>query len=464
MQSGGQKWIPEIAADGGPIYLSISDALAHDIESGRLRPGDRLPPQRELAETLGVDPGTVTRAYSEARRLGLIDAAGRRGSFVRDGANPSIPAGIAPFDTGMNLPPIPANSSLADRYSAAVRSILQGEAAANRLQYQPSGGAPADRRAGAEWLSEQGIEASEDTVLVVSGAQTGLHAIANSLLAEGNTVCCGPSVYPGWLSICKRRKLNIATLAADEHGIDPDSFRQLCAASDIRALYVVPTNDNPTTATLPRDRRQRIVAIAREYDVAIIEDAPYCSLASDRLPAFAALAPERTWHVSSLSKIISPALRIAYLRAPTLRDALLLTTDAHETTIMPPPVNMAACTQWLLDGSWRDLVDEIRAECLARQEIVAGILPPNSYRAAREGYHLWIPVDETASPIELVNALQPFGVSVVSCEAFCAQPGAGERAIRLSIGGSLDRERLGRALTMLDAMLHHRAGRASPLV
>ncbi|RED17430.1 PLP-dependent aminotransferase family protein [Parasphingopyxis lamellibrachiae] len=464
MQSAGQKWVPEIATHDGPIYLSISGALAHDIESGRLRPGDRLPPQRDLAETLGVDLGTVTRAYSEARRLGLIDAAGRRGSFVRDGTNPKILAEIAPFDTGMNLPPIPANSSLADRYSAAIQSILQGDAAANRLQYQPSGGAPADRQAGAGWLSEQGMEASEDTVLVVSGAQTGLHAIANSLLEEGETVCCGPSVYPGWLSICRRRKLQIAPLAADEHGIDPESFSRACTTSDIRALYTVPTNDNPTTATLPQDRRERIVAIAREHDVAIIEDAPYCSLATDRLPSFAQLAPERTWHVSSLSKIISPALRIAYLRAPTLREALLLTADAHETTIMPPPLNMAACTQWLLDGSWRELVNEIRTECLARQEIVDGILPPGSYRAARAGYHLWIPVKEGTSPFELVNALQPLGVSAVSGEAFWAQPGIGERAIRLSIGGSLGRDRLERALTMLDAMLHHRAGRASPLV
>ncbi|MBW8754356.1 MAG: PLP-dependent aminotransferase family protein, partial [Sphingomonadales bacterium] len=409
IQTDVQNWLPDIGRDAGPKYLSISAALERDIDAGRLRPGDRLPPQRELADALGVDLGTVTRAYAEARRLGLIDADGRRGSFVREAA--LAPVQIAPFDTGMNLPPLPLRSSLPERYAADLRDVLAGTAAANRLQYQPSGGAPQDRQAGADWLVSRGIQADEDNVLVVSGGQTALHAIASATLQPGDAVCTGPFVYAGWLAIARRLGLRIVPVAADDQGIDPSALERACAEQPIRALYVVPSNDNPTTVTLGLERRRAIAEVARQYDLHLIEDDAYGPLRSDPLPPLATFAPERTWHVASLSKIISPALRVAYLRAPSLRDALRLVADVHETTIMAPPLNVALATKWLGDGTWVDLVSEVRAECVLRQTIVAETLPLGSFRADPEGYHLWIPLSGELAPAELIGALAASGLS-----------------------------------------------------
>ncbi|WP_239000628.1 PLP-dependent aminotransferase family protein [Novosphingobium pentaromativorans] len=464
MQSVQQKWLPDIGQSEGPVYLAICAALERDIEGGRLSAGDRLPPQRELAETLGIDPGTVTRAYAEARRQGLIDAEGRRGSFVRGRETSAVSAEIAPFDTGMNLPPIPARSTFAARFMATLQAVMTGPSAINRMQYQPAGGAPEDRHAGAEWLAASGMEANEDNVLVTSGAQTALHAIASSVLQPGDIVCTGPFVYPGWTAICRRANVTLLPLAADDQGIDPDAFARACASSQVRAIYIVPDNENPTTATLCPDRRERIVQIARRHDVLIIEDDSYSRLGEKGPAPLAALAPERTWHVCSLSKLISPSLRIAYLRAPRLRDALQLATDTYETTVMPPPLNLAVSTQWLRDGTWSRLIDEVRGECKARQAIVAQTLPAGSYRGAPAGYHLWVPLGEAVQSYELVSALRPLGVSVVSSEQFRVGPETSGRAVRLSIGGNLDRNQLARALGLLDAMLHHRAGRSSPLI
>jgi DNA-binding transcriptional MocR family regulator len=116
MQTASSKWLPHLALAEGPLYLAICAAIARDLQQGRLRPGDRLPPQRDLAEALGLDAGTVSRAYAEARRQGLIDAEGRRGSFVREqGAAAPVAVAVQPFDTGMNLPPVPAGSTFANR-------------------------------------------------------------------------------------------------------------------------------------------------------------------------------------------------------------------------------------------------------------------------------------------------------------------------------------------------------------
>lgn len=464
MQASLQKWLPDISHIEGPLYLAICSAIRRDLEQGRLVPGDRLPPQRDLADALGIDTGTVTRAYAEARRQGLIDADGRRGSFVRERPAGGLTSQMPPFDTGMNLPPIPAHGSFASLFAATLQDILHGPAAANRLQYQPAGGAPEDRLVGAQWLAASGIEAGEDNVLVTSGAQTALHAIASSILDPGDAVCTGAFVYPGWTAICRRRGIAIVPLAAGAQGIDPDALEHACRSASIRAVYVVPENDNPTTATLTQERRQRIVEIARRHDLRIIEDDPYSRLGPGSIPSLAALAPERTWHVASLSKLISPALRIAYLRAPLLRDALRLATDTHETTIMPPPLNLAVCTRWLSDGTWVKMVDEVREECVVRQAIVAGLLPAGSYRAAPAGYHLWVPLDGETTSFELVNGLRTMGVSAVASEQFRVDPQCRDHAVRLSIGGNLDRQLLVRALEVLDAMLHHREGRVSPMV
>jgi DNA-binding transcriptional MocR family regulator len=457
-------WSPDIDGIHGPKYLAISSALERDIDMLRLRPGDRLPPQRELADALNVDLGTVTRAYAEARRLGLIDADGRRGSFVRETAATAVSTRQAPFETGMNLPPLPISSSLPERYAADMREILAGPAAANRLQYQPSGGAPQDRQAGAQWLAQRGIAASEDTVIVASGAQTALHAIANSILEAGEAICTGGFVYPGWLAIARRLGVRIIPVGEDEQGLDPAALEAACAVQAIKAVYLVPTNDNPTTATMGIDRRQAIVAVARRHDLRIIEDDAYGRLSPVPLAPLASLAPERTWHVASLSKIVSPALRVAYVCAPSLGDAWRLAADVHETTIMPPPLNVALVTKWLQDGTLADLIAEVRTECVVRQAIVASILPPASYRSNPEGYHLWIPLTDKLAPAEVVSALTPLGLSVVASAVFAADRSATAAAVRISIGGSISRESLSRAILLLDTLLHHRGHRASPIV
>src|ERR687890_120854 len=101
------SWMPQLKNDGQPKYLAIAEALLTDVQSGRLKPGSRLPPQRGLAKALGVDLTTVTRAFNEARRMGLIEANAGQGSFVRgpvperDGFSPTT----APIiDLSMNMP------------------------------------------------------------------------------------------------------------------------------------------------------------------------------------------------------------------------------------------------------------------------------------------------------------------------------------------------------------------------
>lgn len=457
-----QNWHPDLEKAEGPKYLAITAELERDVEAGRLVPGDRLPPQRALAERLGVDLTTITRAYDEARRRGLIEADGRRGSFVRARAVALVEDEDAvPADTGMNMPPVP-RAALAEAWTQGTAMLFQGRAAA-RLHYQPAGGAMEDREAAARLLETRGVEAGPDMVLVTAGGQHALHAAIRAQLRPGDVVCVGRYAYSGFLALARSYGLRLRVVEGDGEGVDPDALDAACRAERVRGLYVVPTNDNPTTATLGEDRRHAIAQVARRHDLAIIEDDAYGQLPAEPLLPLAALAPERTWHIASVSKILSPSLRIAHLRAPSVKDAMRAAIDLHATAVMAAPLNAALVTGWLENGTYARLIDEVRAEAAWRRRLAADILDGADWRAHPQGYHLWLRLEEGVMIHEILNTLRPAGLSVVPGDAFAVEPLA-ERRLRVSIGGGLGRERLERNLRLLEAMLHPRGGQAAPLV
>lgn len=442
-----QSWTPDIAAAPGPKYLAIAEALARDVRAGRLATGERLPPQRALAEALGVDLTTVTRAYGEAQRLGLIEGDGRRGSFVR--AAPAAALG-EPVDTGMNAPPdIP--QLLAPAIQRTMEALLRPDALPP-LHYQPAGGMPAVRAAGAQLLGARGMACGEDDVLVTAGGQHALHAIVSAELRAGDAVAVGARAYPGFLGLARRYGLRLVPIAGDAGGIDPDGLDAACRAPGLRALYVVPTNDNPTTITLDLERRRAITAVAERHGLLLIEDDAYGLLPEAPLPPLASLAPARTWHVASMSKILTPGLRVAWLRAPDVGAAWRLAGDLHETAIMAPPLNAALVASWAEDGTMGKLTAAVRAEAAARQAIVRATLADGSYRAQPEGYHLWMELAAGANPAEIVAALRPTGLSVVAGDAFAVDRALAAPALRVSIGGIIGRDRLERALALLRAL------------
>lgn len=449
-----QSWSPDLSSHPGPKYLAIAAALLRDIEMGRLQAGDRLPPQRALAETLSVDLTTVTKAYNEVRRLGLIESGGSRGSFIKGAPIPIFSdADVATVETGMNLPPEPMGGALAGCIRDGVAALLASPSALARLQYQPSGGAFADRAAGAAFLQARGMDAPEDTVLVTSGGQNALHGIISTAVEPGDAVCTGTYVYPGLLSVARRYGIALVPIESDDEGLRPDALKAMCRRRRIKAVYVVPTNDNPTASTMQAARRRALAEVAGEEGLEIIEDDAYGLLPREPLPPIACMAPDRTWHLASMSKIVSPALRVAYVRAPSAAKAWWLAAELHETAIMAPPLNAALVTRWMQDGQLHRLIAEIRDEAVARQHLARQALGGADYRCHPEGYHVWLPLPAGSSPSAIVDALRPLGLSVVPSDVFAAAPDHAAPALRVSIGGSISRERLARALRMLDTLL-----------
>ena len=448
-------WLPKLKKGQGPVYLLIADAIGADIAIGRLVAAQRLPAQRALAEALGIDFTTVARAYAEAHKRGLVDSTVGRGTFVCGKRALAIPRAVAArpqVDLSMNMPPEPFTPELLALMRAGLAEI--GADMPGLLRYQDFGGSAADREAGALWLRRRGLAIAPERLLVVPGAQAALLAILSTIAPPGSVVCCEALTYPGLRALAGLLNLRLVGLPMDGEGIDALAFAAACAQYAPRALYCNPTLLNPTTATMSAQRRQALVQVARNYGVAIIEDDAYGFLPRSGPPPLAASGPDITYYVAGLAKCLGAGLRLAYVAAPDDACAARVAAALRATAVMAAPFTAALATRWIRDGIADLALNAIRKESMARQRLAARILPPGSYQAHPEGFHLWINLPPQWDRLALTAHLRATGIGVVPSDAF-AVDGAAPQAIRVCIGGIASQQEIGQALQRIADALKH---------
>ena len=473
-----KAWTPDLARYGRPHYLAIADAIADDIVAGRLAVSDRLPPQRQLAELLGLNFSTVARGYVEAQRRGLITSRVGHGTVVTGAklgirgmprgqavAHPNGSSGAPPrpalVDFSMNLPPEPDDPELLGRMRDGVVAIsteLMG-----LLRYQGFGGSVDDKEAALEWLGRRGITAPANRLLICPGAHSALLAIMSTLCQPGDALCCEDLTYPGARSIAAHLGLKLFGLPMDREGIDAAAFAATCVRHAPKALYLNPTLLNPTTVTVSRSRREAIIEVARRYNVMVIEDDAYGFIPSDGPASFYALAPEMTYHVSGLAKCLGAGLRIAYLLAPSARAALPLTASLRAATVMASPVTAALATRWIQDGTADDILGFIRRESIARQALAADLLPRHLVDADPQGFHIWMRLPEPWSRSAFASQARSTGIGVVASDPFVAA-GAAPEAVRICLGGLAGRWDVAHALEIIAHALEESPAMASAFI
>ena len=451
-----RSWKARIETDAKTKYLGIVEALEADIYSGYVKAGDRLPPQRAVAEALNVDLTTVTRAFNEARRRGLIDATIGRGSFVRHHVESKLISHISTarplLDLSMNNPPQPESAGLQQHIPQGIAQLISGADRILQLHYQDSAGNPHDRSAAAGWLAQSINNVTTERTLITGGAQAALYAILQSMAQAGDIIACGEFVYPGLKSAAEQLQLALQPLSMDEEGVLPDAFEQACRQYPIKVIYLVPTMDNPTTATMSLNRRQQIVAIAHEYDITIIEDDPYSPLLENAETALFDLAADRTWYIRTLSKCITPALRLAYVIAPSNSHALGLANVLRAISVMASPLMAALVSRWIHDGRINRFSEAIREENQQRQQIAKQLLAGMDFSSNEAGHHIWLQLPSCWQANAFAEQATVLGVSVVACNSF----GFSDRqrqAVRLSLGLTPDHATLSQALSILRGLL-----------
>ncbi|HYE52584.1 MAG TPA: PLP-dependent aminotransferase family protein, partial [Azospirillaceae bacterium] len=362
-------WIPELGDRQGPRYRAIAAALHDDIVAGRLPAGAKLPTHRDLAWKLGVTVGTVTRAYAEAERQGLIGGEVGRGTFVRPlQRQQEVP--LAPPPDGVIDMSVNAMSLWQD--APAIRQALEGVARnadlGQLLAYQPVTGTPRFRAAGAAWIAEtSGLEVTDEQVVLTSGGQNAMYLAFAAVTRPGDAVLVEQLSYAGVKPMAALLGLKLVPVAMDADGILPDAVAQACRAHGAHALYCMPNLQNPTTATMPPERRRALVEVARRNSLMIVEDDVYGFLAPRRFESLAELAPDLVLYLTSMSKSLMPGLRVGYLVPPRqLSDRVA--TGMRAMLLGTCQLGAAAATALIEDGEAARIAARRRAAVADRQE------------------------------------------------------------------------------------------------
>ena len=453
------SWMPTLRRGGGPVYLAIAEAIAADIADGSLQPGMRLPPQRALADALGIDFTTVTRAYAEAGKRGLVEGRVGQGTYVRLRQRQTPPAPGRPIDISMNLPPRFEDAALNARMQAGIAEVAS-QGLDLLLAYQDPGGTEWDRSAGAEWLQPRLPGVAAERIAICPGTQGALVVALDLLAGRGDTVCAEALAYPGFLALAAHMGIRVLPVAMDDDGLLPDSFEAVCKTHRPKALYCTPTFHNPTTATIPPARRRRLVEIARRHDVAIIEDDAYGALPRLPLATLAALAPDRVYHIAGLSKCLSPALRIAYLVLPDSRTRARAANAIRAFAGMASPLSAAIATRWMEEGTAAAILSAIRDETAARQAIAAKLLPTAA--TDPECFHAWLALPQGWTAGALTSRARLEGVGLVTADVFAVA--AAPQAVRIGLGAPRSRLELTHGLEMLADLIHRPPGNSSTIV
>ena len=441
-------WLRRVGRhDGQPIYLALADALETAIRDGELQPGDQLPPQRAVAEQLDIDFTTVTRAYGAARVRGLVEGAVGRGTFVRRQAVEDE-AGLV--DLSMNLPPPPQGVSLAALLTETTASILARTDVATLMAYHAGPGTPGQRAAGGAWVAPCLGEIASDRVVICPGAQSALTALLITIARPGDGLIVEPLTYPGLIALAERLGLRLIPCPMDDQGFVPEALAKLCAERRPVAAYVIPTTQNPVATTMGLARRREVAAIIENAGVWLVEDDPYSRLFDTPLPALTSLAPERGFHIATLSKTLSPGLRTAFLVAPPGPMADRVTANLRATVLMGSPLTTAVAVRWIRDGAAERLLAGVRLEARARRALAAEVLP--GARGAAEGVHVWLDLPDGWNPGRLHAGAAARGLSLVAADAFATGPEP-VNGLRISLGGPSSQPTLRAALGNVAALL-----------
>ncbi|HKN67909.1 MAG TPA: PLP-dependent aminotransferase family protein [Gemmatimonadaceae bacterium] len=450
-------WLPALHEHSGPRYRAIADAMEADIQSGRLTPGQSLPTQRELADRLGVNFTTVTRAYTEARRRGLITATVGRGTFVASPHARQLAQGEgAPrdLDLSVNAPALPR--WLSATFRTTLETLAGDERVArNVLSYDSRVGDAAAREAGAEWLRGQKLDAPTDRIVPTGGAQHALTLLLLSFTKPGDTVLVESLAYPGLLSAADVARVHVVGVPLDDDGADPDALAALAERHRASLFFCVPTLQNPTTAVMPLARRREIVAVARKQQLRIIEDDICGPLVPEATP-LVALEPEHVIYIASLSKCVAPGLRAAFVLMPDLASAAQMNAAVRSSLLMLSPLPFALAAAWISDGTAARVVNDVRREARARTAIARKYFGDRAISAPTGSLHAWLRLPKSWTVAAFVGQAQQLGIRVAPADWYAApssQATPAPAAVRITLGAEADRDRVARALQSLAGLI-----------
>lgn len=450
-----RNWLPKKSVLQKPAYKSLAQQISSTIQSGELGPGDRLPPQRDLAYHLEISLQTVSRAYDELRRCGLIQGEVGRGTFVRTRPRPeAMPFGSAPTSDSIVELSIykPVLGSLHEDFIKQELIVLGNDLPTDTIfSFRPNQGIERHISSSREWLKLCGLDTERSRTLITNGVTQGTTSALLAISKPGAVIATEAVGHHSLAALCASLGMKLIGLKMDELGILPEVFEQVCRISNISALYLIPNLSNPTAYFMPEERREEIGAIAKKHDVYIIENDVLGPLVTNKPRSFVEIIPEQAIYVTSFTKCIMPGLRTGYMVVPS-RLLGVVRSRLLATAWMATPLIAEIASRWVLDGTARKLILWQRRALHERHKLAEQILGHRGIKSHVNALHIWLPLTGRWRPDPFAAQAMKQGVAVSPAGPFIIDNEIDVRAIRISLGAA-DKSDLERGLHVIDQLL-----------
>lgn len=452
------------AQASGPKYRALAEAIRQGVSQGALGPGTRLPPVRDIAWDLGITPGTAARAYTILTDERLLKAEVGRGTYVAEAEretgllpDPFVNRDPAPHGSGGQVYPVSLMTPGMPNVGQAVcvKELLAKVAAdppSGIMHYPTRESFRPAREAVKHWLRDTPLGLLDESDIVLShGGQNAILLILQAILVGRRPVVLVEELaYPGFRRAAELLRAEVVPVAMDAHGVCPEALEAV-AGGDAQVFCTTPEVHNPTCAHTPERRRREIVEIARRHNLHILEDDCY-RLSDAQAPGYRQLAPERGWYVSSVSKSLTPALRVGFAIAPEGQGTMLRRAAEHGFFGLATP--LADLTARLLTDPRAEQFAEAVANAFdARLRIALNHLGGFDLKWRAGVPFVWLSLPEGWRTAAFCRAAEAEGVRVRSAEDFALRDARVPHAVRISLNAAVPEEMFDDAIRKLAELL-----------
>jgi DNA-binding transcriptional MocR family regulator len=435
-----------------PAYRQICRQVMALVDEGILPPGHRMPPSRALGPDLGVHRSTIVRVYAELRALGYVES--RSGSYTTVRGRERIPTARAAASTGAIPAPtaidwdqavrpgvhdLPALSHLEPRLAGhgsevidmgslsadpslapdrelrrCMREVLSSSGGA-ALDYGDPGGSGHLREILARRMARHGVAAAADEVVVTAGAQHALDLLLRYLTTPDDVVVVEAPTYRLMHPLLELHRLRALEIPMLDDGMDLDGLERGLSAggreNNPRLVYTMPSFHNPTGVTTGQEHRERLLMLCERYGVPVVEDGYVEEMkytGQEVLPVKSMDSGGIVLYVGTLSKIMSPGLRVGWITAPRRAAAhlagLLYASSLSGNTLAQATV-AAFCSRGAFEAYLRRIHRVYRRRMGALLDSLEAHMPPRvRWTRPRGGYTVWLTLPEGAAPEDIVAA------------------------------------------------------------
>lgn len=447
------SWKPKRPQTNQPLYLAIAEQLKQDIDSGVLLPGTKLPPQRELADYLDINVSTISRAFKLCEKKGLISGAVGSGTFVAYDALAN--SFIAPeYDTPrlIEMGYVFPETTSYEEVAKQVKKMIVESDFSKLFQYGRRDGVLWQKEAAVKLIQKAGCETTADHLLSANGGQNAIVAIMAGLFQPGDRIGTDPITYPGVKTAAKMLGIQLVPIRQENNEMSEEGLLYACNNENIKGIYIMPDYQNPTTHIMSQAGRKMIANIARERNLIIIEDGIHSLLKEQPQKAVASYAPEQTVYISSLSKVIAPGLRLAYVVTPKKYKASL-SNSLHNINLSISPFLEELASRMIASKDAEKLIKTHRQLTIQRNQLVTQYLSKCSLLGSDECIFRWLLLPKGFTGEEFERLAYEEGVQVYAAERFAVGNAKPPSAVRLAISAPKNKEELETALKILERLL-----------